>query len=147
MCEKTALTCLFFINLDYIFLIPISVLLLNVSLLSYYSKLIRESASHHIRMRYRLPLILEKSALTMIIWNTFASLSYFSCSTQMGATWNEGRLIVYTIMLAMYPIVGLVSDCWLGRYKVLSASMCLLSVAVLRYSRHLKNLSLETLSS
>ena len=35
------------------------------------------------------------------------------------------------MVLVMYPIVGLVSDCWLGRYKVLSASMCLLSVAVL----------------
>ena len=82
-------------------------------------------------MKYRLPLILEKSAIVMIVWNTFMALSYFSCLTQMGAPWNDERIIGYTIALAMYPIVGLVSDCWLGRYKVLSASMCLLSVAVL----------------
>ena len=82
-------------------------------------------------MKYRLPLITEKSAIILIISNTFAVLSYATCLTQTDATWNEERILVYTIVLAMYPIVGLVSDCWLGRYKVLSASMCLLSVAVL----------------
>ena len=81
-------------------------------------------------MKYRLPLIMEKGAVFMIVLNAFGVLSYFSIASQLTAIADE-TAIEYAVIIALYPVIGLIADIWIGRYKILSIARYLLSTVVI----------------
>ena len=74
-------------------------------------------------------MITEKSAVLMIVWNAFAVLSFFSCKAQL-TTFPDKPVLEYSVMAIFYPTIGLIADSFLGRYKTLSVSSYLMTVAV-----------------
>ena len=85
-------------------------------------------------IRYRFVSIPEKGAIFMVVLNTFFLAATLSCidhahpGTLPGAwLWN---IILGALGLVLCPVVGLLSDCYFGRYKVLRASVCILLLGI-----------------
>ena len=76
-----------------------------------------------------MPLITEKGVLFTIIWNAFAVLSFFTCTSQLTAIVDEAA-IEYTVIMALYPVIGLIADIWIGRYKILTIAKYMMSIAM-----------------
>ena len=79
--------------------------------------------------KFRLPLINDKGALFLIVWNAFLSLAFFSCATGLHA-WETVTVIEYGASLAAFPFVGFIADCYIGRFKVLKVAQYLLLLAI-----------------
>ena len=66
----------------------------------------------------------------MIVWNTLYAISLFSCETKI-LPWNKMPIIEYTSFMILFPIIGLMADCWVGRYRILKAGLYLLLIAII----------------
>ena len=82
------------------------------------------------KLKYRLPKISEKGAVFMIIWNFLFMVSFFSTSSEI-LEWRESYIIEYTVIMSLFVFIGLLADCWVGRYRILRMSMYLLLVGVI----------------
>ena len=80
--------------------------------------------------KFRLPLIKEKGGVLLIVWNVFLALAFFSCATNL-FSWETVTIIEYSATLALYPFIGLIGDCCIGRFKVLKASQYLILLAII----------------
>ena len=66
----------------------------------------------------------------MIVWNIFYAISLFSCGSDI-LQWKFTAIIEYTSFVILVPLIGLMADCWVGRYRVLKAGLYLLLIAIL----------------
>ena len=87
------------------------------------------------RFRYRLITIPQRSGILIIILNTFIFVALCACS--WCNTTNEP--VDYKVLLTtpsgcvilLYPIIGLLSECYFGKYKILLISVYFLLITIL----------------
>ena len=97
----------------------------------------QEKQSTFQHFKFRLPLINDKGGVFLIIWNVFLGLAFFSCATKL-QRWQRIGIIEYSVALLVYPIIGFIADCYIGRFKVLKTSHCfVLLVVILKLFRKL----------
>ena len=83
-------------------------------------------------IRWRFVSVSEKGAIFMIILNTFFLVASFwslepgKVETAPHDHHSKWLIIPCALGLVLFPIVGLVCDCYVGRYKVLQASIYIL---------------------
>lgn len=82
-----------------------------------------------LRMRYRLPMISEKGAVIMIVWNVFFCTSFCSCGIRL--VFGSSQLVLIACMTVIYPIVGWLADSWFGKYRFLQCATYLLLAAII----------------
>ena len=73
-------------------------------------------------VKYRLPTITEKGAIVAIVWNTLMSIAL--CCIAFSHSYIASDIIMLT-----FPIAGYVADTWVGRFRMLQASMTVSLVA------------------
>ena len=83
-------------------------------------------------LRYRFPKIREKGAVLMIIWNVFFATSLASTMTKLAFGTAEQMVVVGLTVL--YPVVGWLADCYIGRYPVLKVSLYSLLFSIIAKS-------------
>ena len=82
-----------------------------------------------LRVKYRLPPVTEKGTIFLIVWNVFLAFAFFSCATKL-LSWQTVTVIEYCGVAVLYPIMGIIADCWIGRYKVLKSSQYFVFLAI-----------------
>ena len=91
-----------------------------------------KNGSQCFRIRWRFINISEKGAIFMIVLNTFFIIATISClesSKFKNAPqdhYSKWLIIPSTLALMLFSIVGLVCDCYFGRYEVLQGSIYIL---------------------
>ena len=82
-------------------------------------------------LNYRFQKIREKGAVLMIVWNAFFAVSLLSVGTDL-AYGRDEQIVVCSLTL-LYPVIGWLADCCIGRYRVLKvASYSLLLSIILK---------------
>ena len=81
-------------------------------------------------IKYKLPVIIEKKAIVMIIWNLFFALSLFTCSKYNLYTYSVIIIMVASLSVS-YPLIGWLADIRFGRFKVLRAGSYPLAAAII----------------
>ena len=84
------------------------------------------------KLRYRLPIISEKGAIIMIVWNFFFMMSLFSSASQIIQSKDYYiQLIEFAVILSLSILIDVAADCWIGRYRILQMGMYILLLAVI----------------
>ena len=78
---------------------------------------------------YRLPKFSEKGAIFLLAWNLIFTTSLTMCCTNTLLDYSTA--IEFPAIVILCPIIGLLSDCWIGRFKVLKAATYFLLVAII----------------
>ena len=81
-------------------------------------------------VKYRLPKITEKGAIVMIVCNVLALTAIYA---QLERIYSSAITCVAYFVMAIitFPIVGIVADTCIGRFKVIQASIAFLMVSSL----------------
>ena len=88
-------------------------------------------------LRYRMVCISEKGAVFMIVLNAFFVTAVVACMQSINVDnlpFNYVTMleaIPFVAVVLFLPVIGLLSDCYLGRYKILLGSICFLLIAML----------------
>ena len=78
---------------------------------------------------YRFPKISERGAIYMLILNLLFTMSLTTCGSDL--LYGSIAQIECLCLLILCPVIGLLSDCWTGRFKVLKAAIYFQMVAVM----------------
>ena len=92
------------------------------------------------RAPYRFPKITDKGTVLLLAWNLIFTTSLTMWANHM--LYDYGTMIEFPTIAILCPIIGLLSDCWIGRFKVLKAATYFLLVAII-----LKGVTIITPSS
>ena len=80
-------------------------------------------------IRYRIQNVSDKGAVLMIVWNVFFATTLLSVSTNL--TYSRTQRILVSCLTVLYPVVGWLADCWIGRYHVLKAATYFVLLSIL----------------
>ena len=80
--------------------------------------------------KYKLAKISEKGAIFMIIWNLFFTTALFSCFTPSNSTKNTAYIVMFSSSI-VFPVVGLLTDVWIGTFRILKLSLYFLLAAII----------------
>ena len=80
-------------------------------------------------LHYRFQNIREKGAVLMIVWNAFFAASLLSVGTDL--TYGRNEQIVICSLTLIYPVVGWLADCWIGRYRILKVASYSLLISII----------------
>ena len=77
---------------------------------------------------YRFPKISEKGVIFLLVWNLFFAISLTMCISELLI--DNYTVIEFLSIPIICPVIGLLCDCWIGRFKILKVSTYFLLVAI-----------------
>ena len=78
---------------------------------------------------YQFPKISERGALYLLVLNLLFTLSLITCSSDL--LYGSAGLIEFLSLLILCPIIGLLSDSWIGRSRILKAAIYFQLMAIM----------------
>ena len=83
------------------------------------------------RIKYRLPMITEKGAIVVIVCNVLALTAICAQLQNIFSTTTFTRVTFLVMAIITFPIVGIVADTCVGKFRVIQASIAFLMVSSL----------------
>ena len=80
-------------------------------------------------LNYRFLNVKEKGATLMIVWNVFFVISLLATASNLD--YGTPRQILVCSLTLLYPVVGWLADCWIGRYRILKVASYSLLISII----------------